>query len=966
MSGIGEAAISPVCDAIKGSLFCRARADYFDDLQDHLMDAQSEMDQLKKMKEHVVERVQKETKPQMQQLYEVTDWLKRVDRLQEDAKEIIKEAKEEIRNKALRWFCPKRCCSYERVGKRVSETLGEVKQLVNDGKFDAVVERKPFDLVIQMPVRKTFGFDFKLEEILTCIEKPSVEIMGLYGKGGVGKTTLLKKIYNKFCEKSDYVLIFVERSEQEPVKAAKEAICKKFGISQEECKNKGEPINNVISNILRKEKFALMLDGVEGRWLHQLLDEIGVRRDGDRKGSKVIFTTRSKVLCDTMKCDMMKAQTIEVELLPPETALQLFNFCVGWNTPNANGEIPELAGELPELARQLAGVCNGLPLLLITIGRAMAGKTDPRDWERAIEKLKTQPSSFPGVEASVYPVLKISYDSLSEDTLWNSLSTDSLRKCFLYFSLFQGVDNIKKMELTELWIAEGLLDPCNSTHEAREKGEDALGSLKSASLLETGKSEDFVKMNDMIKAMTVWLACEEGKAEDKVLVQKPQLSTWINAERISLCGLCIEYPHQTPSFPRLTTLLLRAANLDILPSKFFQSMPALTVLDLSDNKGLIELHVDIGYLGNLRYLNLSGTCIQKLPVEVQNLKMLQFLILDRTSLKLDIPVGVISSLSSLRAFRRLLVFDQMLLLNSPLDDQAELLKELESLEHIDEIGIFLLHASSVQKVLDTHKLRRCVKQLQLAQCTDRLPKLSLRGMEHLERLELLKCSSLTELEIVKENNQQEPQGSEITVFPGHIYGKRQQSFPNLCIVRICNCPIKNVTCLINIPSLQSLKLCDCNEIVQVISEDSGQNVFKNLVKLSLKRLPKLKSIYCQALQFPSLVKLAVFDCPNLRSLPLDCNSAEKLRQIKGSGSWWNDMVPEGIRDAFSSKFRETDAVVEHVKDYNAYDYCVEAWKEMTTEQDEVSDCFSRPRPVKQEGEACSSHRCRKRRRLGSE
>ncbi|KAJ9189986.1 hypothetical protein P3X46_001225 [Hevea brasiliensis] len=933
MSGIeAAAAIGPVCDAIKGfSSFCCARADYFDDLEAHLMVAQFEMDQLEIMKKHVVERVKKETKPQMQQRLEVTFWLEKVNHVQEDAKKIIKEAEEEICKKVLRWFCPKKCCSYKRVGKRVSEKRGEVNELIEAGKFDAVVERKPVDLVIQMPVRKTFGFDFKLEEIWTWIEHPSVEIIGLYGMAGVGKTTLLKKIYNKFCEKSDYVLIFVERSEQDPVKAAKEAICKKFGISQEEWKNKGEPINNAISNILGKEKFALMLDGVGGQWLHQLLDEIGVHLNGNGNGSKVIFTTRSKEVCDRMK-----AKTIEVERLPPETALQLFEFCVGGDTLNANGEIPILAEEL-------AGVCNGLPLLLTTIGRAMASKTKPRDWERAIEKLKTQPSSFPDVEASVFPVLKISYDSLSEDTLWNSLSTDSLRKCFLYFSLFPGVDNIKKMELTELWIAEGFLDQSNSTHEAREKGEDALGSLKSASLLETGKSADFVKMHDVIKAMTLWLACEEGKAKDKVLVQEktPQLSTWINAERISLCGPCIESPRETPSCHHLTTLLLRATNLEMLPSEFFQSMPALRVLDLSDNKGLIELHVGIGYLGNLRYLNLSGTCIKKLPVEVQNLKKLQFLILDRTPLQLDIPVGVISSLSSLQAFRR--VFDQMLLLNSPLDDQAELLKELESLEHIDEIGIFLSHASSVQKVSDTHKLRRCVKQLQLAQCTDRLPKLSLRGMEHLERLELLKCSSLTELEIVKENNQQEHQGSEITVFPGHIYRKRQQSFPNLCIVRIRNCPIKNVTCLINIPSLQSLKLCDCNEIVQVISEDSRQNVFENLVKLSLKRLPKLKSIYCQALQFPSLVKLAVFDCPNLRSLPLDCNSAKKLRQIKGSGSWWNDMVPEGIRDAFSSKFRETDAVVEHVL------------KEMTTEQDEVRDCFSRPRPVKEEGEACSSH-----------
>ncbi|XP_058010227.1 probable disease resistance protein At5g43730 [Hevea brasiliensis] len=336
----------------------------------------------------------------MQQLYKVTDWLDRVDRLQEDAKEMIKEAEEEIHNKALRCFYPKKCCSSNRVGERISESA----------------KRKPADLVIQMPVPKTFGLDSKLEDIWRWIEDPSVEIIGLYGMGGVGKTTLLRKIYNKICEKSDYVVIFVERSEQDPVKAAKEAICKKIEIPREDWINKGEAINKAIWNTLRKEKFALMLDGVGGQWQHLLLEEIGVHLNGNGNGSKVIFTTRSKEVCDRMK-----AKTIEVECLPPETALQLFEFCVGEDALNANWEIPMLA-------KELADVCNGLPLLLTTIGRAMASKTKPGNWKRAIEKLRTQPSTFPDVEASVFSVLKISYDSLN---------TDSLRNCFCAFRCSQ-------------------------------------------------------------------------------------------------------------------------------------------------------------------------------------------------------------------------------------------------------------------------------------------------------------------------------------------------------------------------------------------------------------------------------------------------------------------------------------------------------------------------------------------------
>lgn len=905
MSGI-EAAASPLWDVIKGTFyFCCARADYFDDLANDLGSSEPEIERLKKMKEHVEERVQKETKPQTQQSYKVTDWLKRVDLFQEEAKEKIKEAKDEIRKKPLRWFCPKTCCSYNRVGKRVSEMRKQVAELIKDGEFDAVVERKPGDLVILMPVPKTVGLECKFEEIWRLIEDPSVGIIGLFGPGGVGKTTLLREIHNKICKKRDYVVIFVERSEQDPVKAAKETICKKFEISQEDWINKGEEINKAICSALRREKFALMLDDVGWQWLNRLSEEIGVPLDGNANGSKVIFTTRSKEVCHRMK-----AKRVEVERLPEGTALLLFQFCVGKETLDAHWQIPDLAVKV-------AAMCEGLPLLLTTVGRAMASKTKLRDWKRAIKKLKTQLSRFADVEASVFPVLKFSYDSLS---------TDTLRNCFLYFSLFPGIDVIKKEELIELWIAEGFLDKCSNRYEAREEGEDTLGSLKSVSLLENGKSEDFVKMYAEIQAMALWLAREEGKAEDKVLVQEetPQLSKWEKAERISLRGPSIESLRGTPSCHHLATLLLRATNLKMLPSEFFQFMPALRILDLSDNKGLIELPVGIGSLKSLVYLNLSGTRIEKLPGEVKNLKKLQFLILDRTTLQLTIPKGVISSLSSLQAFRR--VFDLSLTLNSPLDSEVELLKELESLKQIDEIGILLSYESFANKVMDTHNLRSSIKQLQLVQGTDSLPKLSLRGMKHLERLELLKCSSLTELEIVKENNQQEP---EINAFPDFRVRKMQEIFPNLRIVRICNCPIKNVTCLVNVPSLQSLKISDCKEIVEVVSETVvsetfAQDLFRNLVKLSLKRLPQLKSIYCKALQFPSLEKLFVIDCPNLRSLPFDSNSAKKLRRVKGSGSWWSEAA--GTNHAFSSKFRDEAHVMELVKAdefYNPYaaPYC---------------------------------------------
>ena len=56
-----------------------------------------------------------------------------------------------------------------------------------------------------------------------------------------------------------------------------------------------------------------------------------------------------------------------------------------------------------------------------------------------------------------------------------------------------------------------------------------------------------------------------------------------------------------------------------------------------------------------------------------------------------------------------------------------------------------------------------------------------------------------------------------------------------------------------------------------VSENLG--IFSRLKGVILDDLPNLRSIPEQALPFPSLTEIAVYNCPTLRKLPLDSNSA---------------------------------------------------------------------------------------------
>ncbi|RXH67318.1 hypothetical protein DVH24_027438 [Malus domestica] len=80
---------------------------------------------------------------------------------------------------------------------------------------------------------------------------------------------------------------------------------------------------------------------------------------------------------------------IKVECLAWDKAWTLFPEKVGDGTLYIHPDIPTLA-------EVVAKVCDGLPLALITVGRAMAGKKTPREWSHGIQVLKRSASELSG------------------------------------------------------------------------------------------------------------------------------------------------------------------------------------------------------------------------------------------------------------------------------------------------------------------------------------------------------------------------------------------------------------------------------------------------------------------------------------------------------------------------------------------------------------------------------------------
>ncbi|XP_031372174.1 disease resistance protein RFL1-like [Punica granatum] len=822
--------------------------------------------------EDVRERVKMEEDRHLKRTSEVGGWLERVELLKEEVGKILEKGKQQMEksNQGVGGDLQshRNCPSYHQLSKHAEEKRATLEEELGKARGFTVYTYKPDDpLMVEIPLESPVGLDSTFEEVWNWVQDERVRQIGLYGMGGVGKTTLLRKIHNEFLKiEHDYnVVAWIVVSRSTNLEKIQDAIWKKLKLSEAEWHHLSEQDRaGKILSIMKKKSFMLFLDDI---WEEIDLLNIGIPSRGHQHRSKIIFTTRSEEVCGLMQADRTK----KVGCLSPHKALELFREKVGEETWSAHVEIPKLAEALVE-------ECEYLPLALITVGSSMASRKHLEDWRRTIKVLKNRPSNFAGMEKGVLSVLEFSYEALPNETQ---------KKCFLYCSIFPEDHEYDMEQLINLWIGEGFLDECDGIHEASDCGIDIINNLTRVCLLEDHCRRKF-RMHDVVRDMALWVSSEHGQKKNKIIVQEKQKSflpkevkKWNDAEKISLWRVDQNTENIDAALTTcssLSTLILRHTEVETFPHGFFSSMPALRVLDLSGNGCLIELTEDIGVLGNLRYLNLEGTKIMKLPMEVKRLTKLVVLLVDRAC----IPEGLIPSLSSLRLFhwgsnhsnsRRIVEGDEL-----------NLIEELNGMNEIDEIYLTLTFDSTVKKLfMSCPVLQSCLSVLRLTELGSlTIPKSSPRRMEHLTYISFYHCrfAEITMEDVEYGDRSSLPYGSTIPKPPLRL--ESQDWFRSLERISISHCQqLQDVTVLIyNAPYLKYLKIESCYSMRELIGSNVAAShvyrIFLCLINLCLINLPKLERICSRLLAFPLLERVEVNGCPKLKKLPL-VRSKEKVQ-----------------------------------------------------------------------------------------
>ncbi|CAL2279855.1 unnamed protein product [Prunus armeniaca] len=244
------------------------------------------------------------------------------------------------------------------------------------------------------------GIEKKIEEIesLLCFDLPGVCCVGIWGMGGIGKTTLADAVFYRHSCKFDACCFLANvREKSEKTDGLNDLRNKLVGeiLKQKDVNIDTPSIPPHIQDRLRRTKALIVLDDVNAEKQLEVL--VG---DDDRfcQGSRIIITARDKGLLE-QKVD--PANIFNVEGLGSDDALRLFY-------SHAFGNNKSTTTEYTELSRQVVDYIKGIPLALKVIGSSFRRCKSKQQWEDEWKKVREYPNK------EIDRVLRISYDGLGQ------------------------------------------------------------------------------------------------------------------------------------------------------------------------------------------------------------------------------------------------------------------------------------------------------------------------------------------------------------------------------------------------------------------------------------------------------------------------------------------------------------------------------------------------------------------------
>ena len=337
-----------------------------------------------------------------------------------------------------------------------------------------------------------------------------IAICGM-GYGGIGKTTMAKEVAKRAKDDKlfDEVAIAVVSQNQDLIKIQGE-IAEMLGLTLVEKNSLPVRAERIKKRLMDCKSALVILDDV---WDELYLEAVGIPFGGQHNKCKILLTSRSEEACTQMRTQKI----FQIRVLSKEEAWNLFRVMAGNCIDSTPGLRP--------IAKEIAEECGGLPVAIVTVGRALENKTKD-EWTAALQQLrKSISTNIHGLHSKFYSRIEFSY---------SYLESEEAKSCFLLCCLFPEDYDIPIEYLIRYGVGQRLFG--NNVAEARYEVHLMVKNLKRSFLLLDSKKKECVKMHDVIRDVAISIADKQGflvRCDDK-MEEWPEKDTYGHYAAISL------------------------------------------------------------------------------------------------------------------------------------------------------------------------------------------------------------------------------------------------------------------------------------------------------------------------------------------------------------------------------------------------------------------------------------------------
>ncbi|XP_062195756.1 disease resistance protein RPM1-like [Phragmites australis] len=473
-------------------------------------------------------------------------------------------------------------------------------------------------VAVESLVKREYDKSVIIKLIHGAHESNVCKVISLWGMGGIGKTTIVKRVY----ESQELASLFQNR--------AWITVARPFNL-ESSLRSIGRQLDGSNAGWDNEIGLREMMDaitGLLGRLQRCLivLDDLTSKEEWDSiakvlgKAAVVIVTTRDKNLASY--CSRNGQYMYNIRILSEHDALELFLRKVF-----KKDEYFPLKSDLMEEAKLILKKCGGLPLAISVIGSFLSDKPKTiAEWRKLNDHISSELEDNEGLQTtqglfSLNTILDRSYNNLPYH----------LKACFLYMAIFPEDYNIKRKRLIRLWVAEGYSREMQHM-TAEEVGDKHFAELFDRSMIlpatkvthSTGKIYSCV-LHDLVRQI-----CISKSMEEELVFTLEEGCSSNTKSKVRQLAISNNWRRDKDVFDRILDLS-RLRSLTVFGEwrSFFlsDSTKLLRVLDLEDASGLTDHHLNqICELLHLKYLSLRGCkSIFKMPDSLGNLRQLDTL-----------------------------------------------------------------------------------------------------------------------------------------------------------------------------------------------------------------------------------------------------------------------------------------------------------------------------------------------------